>query len=140
MLFQRISRKGPERIFGIFQKVDAAAMVDGEVAVLNVTATPTVPGGEVKKATSLSQTNVVGVVSGAIAIGDYGLIQVYGNHPNVKMTTAALAAGSVVYSNTAAAAEVNAGAIARADMGTLLGVTTVVGASNRANVFIKCMG
>jgi predicted RecA/RadA family phage recombinase len=140
MLFQRINRKNPERVFGIFQNVDAAAMADGEVVALNITATPTIPGSEIKKTTALSQTNVVGVVSGAIAIGDFGTVQVYGIHPNVKMTTAALAAGSVVYSNAAAAAEVNAGAIARADMGTLLGVSVVVGAANRAQVFLKCMG
>jgi len=140
MLFARIVRNGPERVFGIFQNVDAAAMADGECVALNVTATPTRPGVEIKKTTALSQTNVIGIVSGAIAIGDFGTVQVYGLHPNVKTTNATLAAGSVVYSNAAAAVEVNAGAIARGDIGTFVGFSVVVAAANRAQVFIKTMG
>lgn len=144
MLFQRISRKNPERVFGIFQNVDATAMADGDVVVLNSAAvlstTFVVPGSEIKKSTALSQTTVVGVVAGAIAVNDFGTVQVYGVHPNVKLTTATLAFNTVVYSNAAAAAEANAGAIARADIGTMLGITLLTGVANRTSVFIKCMG
>jgi len=137
MLFQRISRRSPEKIFGIFQNVDAAAMADGEVAILNITATPTVPGSEAKKSAGAAPLNVIGVVSGAIAIGDFGLIQVYGIHTNVKTTAAALAAGSTINGDSAAAAV--AGAIGD-DPSSRLGFCVVVGASNRAQCFIKCMG
>ena|SRR5437899_5359874 len=137
MLFQRISRKNPERIFGIFQNVDAAAMADGEVVMINITATPTVPGSEIKKTTAASAINVAGVVSGAIAIGDFGTVQVYGIHSNVKTTAAALAAGSVITSDAAAAAVVGAAAD---DPSARLGFSVVVGASNRAQCFIKCLG
>jgi hypothetical protein len=140
MLFQRISRRNPERVFGIFQNINATSMVDGDVVVLNVTATPTLPGTEVLKATALSQVTVIGAVAGTIASLDFGTVQIYGYHPGVKTTQAALAAGSVVYSNVANAAEVNAGAIVRADIGTMLGVSVILGAANKAPVFIKCMG
>jgi hypothetical protein len=49
MLFQRISRRNPEKVFGIFQNADLTAMADGDVAMLNITATPVVPGSEAKK-------------------------------------------------------------------------------------------
>lgn len=137
MLFQRINRKNPERVFGIFQNVDVAAMSDGEVAVLNITATPTNPGAEAKKSAGASPLNVIGVVAGNIAINDFGTIQVYGIHPNVKTTAAALAAGATINGDSAAAAV--AGATAD-DPSARLGFCVVVGASNRAQCFIKCMG
>ena len=137
MLFQRISRKSPEKVFGIFQNVDAAAMADGEVAVLNITATPTVPGSEAKKSAGAAPLNILGVVAGAIAINDFGTIQIYGIHSNVKTTAAALAAGATITGDAAAAAV--AGATAD-DPSARLGFCVVVGASNRAQCFIKCMG
>lgn len=134
MLSERINRRDPEIIDGIFQNVDAAAMADGEVVVLNVTATPTIPGKEIKKSTAASQLTVVGVVVGDIPIGSFGRVRVYGLHPNVKTTVAALAAGLTVNSDAAAAA------VAAAVYGAGLGVSVVVGAANRAQIFIRAMG
>lgn len=143
---KRISRTSPETMFAICRNSEASAEIfDGEVVVWDVTTTAgRIQGGDVIKSTALSLV-VAGVVkskaaSGAgngIAAGEYGRIQVFGFHPNVKTTAAALAAGTTVTSDAAAAAV--AGATAD-DPSARLGVCLKLGSGNRAGIMIKCLG
>ena len=142
MLFQRINRTAPEKIFAICRNSEASAeMFDGEVVVWSA-ATTAAHGSDVLKSAGASPLTIAGVVksraaSGAgngIAAGEYGTIQIYGFHANVKTTVAALAASLQVNGDSAAAA------VAAAVEGAMLGVSLKLGASNRAGIFIKCMG
>ena len=141
MLFQRVQRTGPEKVFAICKNTEAsAAMSDGECVVYSVSTTANW-GSDVLKSTAAAQLTVAGVVSGKdIPAGEFGTIQVFGFHPNVKTTAAALAAGVVVTSD-AAAAVVAASVAALANItDQRMGVCLKLGASNRAGVFIAHMG
>lgn len=83
MLFQRISRTNPEKIFVVVKNsYSTAALKNGQpviwdwttdcdgVGVTLATATENVSAGQ----------DVAGVAVEAIAAGDYGLVQVYGYH------------------------------------------------------------
>ena len=137
MKIPRIVRNLPEKIFGVFQNVEAAtAFADGDCIILNITATPTIPGKEAKLSAGAAPLNVIGISSGATPVLGFGLVQVYGLHSNVKTTAAALAAGASINGDSAAA--VVAGAAAD-DPSSRLGFCVVVGAANRAKCFIKAM-
>src|SRR5437870_10779199 len=94
MWFAALNRTQPERVFMTYQNVDTIAvagrhtvadqMVDGDVVMLNITATPTIPGKEMKLSTA-APVNIIGVVSSSVGINknDFGAVQVYGLHNNV---------------------------------------------------------
>lgn len=145
MLLPKIKREDPEIIYGIYRNLHSATLGDGEAVELLVTGDvpPTgytlKSGVDVKQGTATSAT-VVGVTKGSIVQGDYGRIQIYGFHPNVKTTVAALAV-DVVCSADAAGALVAASVAALANIvDQHIGVCIVTGSANRAGVFIKGMG
>jgi len=85
MLFQRIKRTDPEKIFIIVKNSwSTAALADGYVVQWDFTTD--VDGVGVTQPQGMA-TNfgsaVAGVAVEAIAIGDYGLVQVYGYHAAV---------------------------------------------------------
>jgi hypothetical protein len=125
-------------IYDIVRNSEAsAAIADGEVLKWTIsTAAGTVYGNDVLKTAEAASVLVAGVAKGAIAVGEYGRMQVWGYHPNVKTTAAALAAGSTVNGDSAAAAV--AGALGD-DPSSRLGVCLKLGASNRAGIFIQKM-
>jgi hypothetical protein len=132
----RISKNEPEVYFIVCRNTEASAdMADGEVVVYDVTTTAgRIQGKDVIKSTAASQLTVAGVVFGVIKNMQLGRVQVFGFHPNVKTTTATLAASAVVNSDAAAAA---LGAVVE---GAYLGVCLKLGVNNRAGIMIKCMG
>jgi hypothetical protein len=141
MFSNRIKRTDAEVVFGIFRNLHSATLGDGEVAIMLTSAdTPPTgytfqPGVDVKQSGGVSLV-IAGVVKGSIVQGEYGRIQAYGHHPNVKCTAATPAAGTILTSDAAGA--VVAGATAD-DPSARIGVVTVLGASNRAGVQIRCM-
>lgn len=89
MLFQRINRSDPEKIFVIvYNSYSTAAMSNGQAAMWDY---PTDADGlgvtrPTARATSAGFA-AAGVVAGDIPAGDYGLCQVYGHHSAVRMRT-----------------------------------------------------
>lgn len=132
----RIDRTLTEYQYAVCRNSEAAVdMADGQVVVWDVTTTAgRIQGKDVILSTGASQLTVAGVVVGVIKNLEYGLVQVFGFHPNVKTTVAALAAGLTVNSDAAGAA------VAAAVYGAYLGVSLKLGAANRAGIMIKTMG
>ena len=85
MLFARIKRTDPEKIFVIAKNSwSTAALADGYVVQWDFTTDKDGVGVTQPTALTVSLGNAVaGVAAEAIAAGDYGLIQVYGYHSAV---------------------------------------------------------
>ena len=107
MLFQRISRTNPEKMFVIVKNsYSTASLTNGQpviwdwttdcdgVGVTLATATENVSAGQ----------DVAGVVAETIAHNDYGLVQVYGYHSAVRVRTMT-ATGHVYHQSLAAVAK-----------------------------------
>jgi hypothetical protein len=111
MLFQRINRSDPEKIFMVaYNSYSTGSVVNGYAVMWDYATDAN--GVSITKPTSLnSQANapvMAGVAAETIAAGAYGLIQVWGYHSAVYMRTAAttgttpevvlaIAAGSPLY-------------------------------------------
>lgn len=134
MLFQRISRTSPEKVFGVFKNTDTVARVDGDLVIHNLTLND---GNSISpSAAAATQLTCVGVVSGNIAVDDYGLVQVYGYHPNVK-AIAGVTAGAAIKSGTTALM-VMLGAAAD-DPVAQIGIALTATANGRIKAFLRCM-
>ena len=107
MLFQRISRSNPEKIFVVAKNsYSSASLTNGQpviwdwttdgdgVGVTLATATENVSAGQ----------DVAGIAAETIAAGDYGLLQVYGYHSAVRVRTMT-ATGHVYHESRAAVAK-----------------------------------
>lgn len=107
MLFQRISRTNPEKMFIVVKNsYSTASLTNGQaviwdwttdcdgVGVTLATATENVSAGQ----------DVAGVAAETIAAGDYGLVQVYGYHSAVRVRTMT-ATGHVYHQSLAAVAK-----------------------------------
>lgn len=86
MLFRRVSRTDPEKIFVVVKNSwSTAALANGYVVQWDFTTD--VDGVGVTQPTGMA-TNLgnacAGVAAEAIAAGDYGLVQVYGYHSAVR--------------------------------------------------------
>ena len=90
MLFQRVNRTNPEKVFIVAKNsYSTASLSNGQaviwdwttdadgVGVTLATATENVAGG----------SDVAGIATETIAAGDYGLLQVYGYHSAVRVRT-----------------------------------------------------
>ena len=90
MLFQRVNRTNPEKVFLVAKNsYSTASLTNGQaviwdwttdgdgVGVTLATATENVAGG----------SDVAGIATETIAAGDYGLLQVYGYHSAVRVRT-----------------------------------------------------
>ena len=76
MLFQRVNRTNPERVFMVMQ-ANAAGVAADDVVQLELTAA-SVDGIKVIQPATANMQAVVGVADAAIANGDYGLVQIFG--------------------------------------------------------------
>lgn len=98
MLFKRISRTSPEKMFVVAKNsYSTASLSNGQVVQWDYATDADGVGVTVPAAAS--GVAVAGVVTQTIAHGDYGLVQVYGYHSSVRVRTAtggspAVAAGS----------------------------------------------
>ena len=76
MLFQRINRTDPEKIYMIV-KADGGGLMVGRPVCFHFTGTDDGLLGSLADAPT-DGTSVVGIANAAIAAGDYGLVQCYG--------------------------------------------------------------
>lgn len=108
MLFQRINRSDPEKIFMVvMNSYSTAALANGQAVIWDF-ATDADGVGVTRPTARATNAGVAtaGIASEAIAAGDYGLIQVYGYHSAVRVRTAtggspAIAAGRPLAINAA---------------------------------------
>ncbi len=89
MLFQRINRSDPERVFvSVYNSYSTAAMSNGQGVIWDFATDA--DGLGVTRPTARA-TNAgfaaAGVIAEAIAAGAYGLMQVYGYHSAVRVRT-----------------------------------------------------
>jgi len=90
MLFQRVNRTNPEKVFLVAQNsYSTASLTNGQVVCWDWTTDGDGVGASIPTATeNVSQgTDVAGIASETIAAGDYGLLQVYGYHSAVRVRT-----------------------------------------------------
>lgn len=132
-----VMNRGDEAIWGSFQNSDSAALVDGDVVISDFAATGNDLGRKVKgSAASAGQIGTVGVVQGPdIGVGNFGLVQVYGVHRNVKAEAGVNAAQLALQASATAKTIGTAAAAASAFMGYSLAAV----AAGRTTVFLKCM-
>ena len=104
MLFQRVNRSDPEKIFIVAKNSYAtASLTNGQVVIWDWTTD--CDGVGVTKATATENVSagqdVAGVAVETIAAGSYGLLQVYGYHSAVRVHT--MTSTGHVYHQSAAA-------------------------------------
>jgi hypothetical protein len=108
MLFQRINRANPEKIFIVAKNsYSTASLSDGQAVIWDFA---TDADGVGVTRPSARATNggiaIAGIAAETIAAGDYGLLQVYGYHSAVRVRSAtggtpAIAAGRPLVLNAA---------------------------------------
>ena len=104
MLFKRINRSDPEKIFIVAKNSYAtASLTNGQAVIWDWT--DDVDGVGVTLATATENVScgidVAGIAAETIASGDYGLLQVYGYHSAVRVRT--MTTTSHVYNESLAA-------------------------------------
>ncbi len=91
MLFQRINRSNPEKIFIVaYNSYSSAALTNGQSVMWDYTTDSdgvgvTLPAASGKAGGNHYGTAFAGVAAEGIAAGAYGLIQVYGYHSAVRV-------------------------------------------------------
>jgi hypothetical protein len=91
MLFQRINRTDPEKVFIVaYNSYSTAALSNGQAVMWDYATDAN--GVSVTKPTAINShigaPVMAGIAAESIAVGSYGLIQVYGYHSSVRMRTA----------------------------------------------------
>ena len=91
MLFQRIKRSDPERVFIVVKNnYSTASLTNGQAIMWDLSAADGV--SVTKCSTALKrQSAFAGIVAETIAYGSYGLIQVYGYHSAVRVDSSTTA-------------------------------------------------
>ena len=105
MLFQRVNRTNPERIFIVAKNsYGTASLTNGQAVIWDWTDDKDGVGVTLATATNLVSAgqDVAGIATETIAAGDYGLLQVYGYHSAVRVRTMTDTSDHV-YSESAAA-------------------------------------
>ena len=136
MLIPRIpGRSLPEAIFAIMKNSDTATLVDGDLVVGDNTAAD---GISVKgSGTTATQLICVGVVSGKdIPVGEFGKIQVYGYHGNVKAIAGVTAGGAIKSGTTANSVMLG---VTADDPVAQIGYAITAVASSRIKAWLRCM-
>ena len=142
MIFQRINRTDPEKVFGIFRNVAGATITANYPA----TWTSSSPDGiRVTKPGSALLSSLVGVANADIADSAYGLFQLYGYRASAFITndtSVAIVAGDILipvnaqwYLARSAAADGKTGFITAA---AAVATATTPAAAN-VGVFIRSM-
>jgi len=104
MLFQRINRNNPEKVYIVGRNsYSTASLTNGQAVIWDWTTD--VDGVGVTLATATENVScgvdVAGIAAETIAAGDYGLLQVYGYHSAVRVRT--MTTTSHVYNESLAA-------------------------------------
>lgn len=77
MLFQRVNRSDPERVFISLRNTEGSSLTADSVCQW-ATASASVDGVAIRAPDTSHAGSIVGVVDAAISDGDYGLVQVWG--------------------------------------------------------------
>lgn len=109
MLFQRVNRSDPEKIFIVVKNsYSTASLTEGQVAQWDYATDADGVGvtKPVARGTAHVGSVAAGIVAETIAHNSYGLVQVYGYHSAVRVRTKtggapAIAAGSPLYLQSA---------------------------------------
>ena len=104
MLFQRVNRTNPEKVFIVAKNsYSTASLTNGQAVIWDWTTD--VDGVGVTLATATENVScgidVAGIAAETIAAGNYGLLQVYGYHSAVRVRT--MTTSSHVYNESLAA-------------------------------------
>jgi hypothetical protein len=83
MLFKRVSRTSAEKIFMVVQNVSGSTATAGYALAFDISAS--VDGVRVSQCKTTSAQAFAGVADSDIANNDYGLIQIYGYRPSVRI-------------------------------------------------------
>ena len=107
MLFQRINRSNPEKMFiSVRNSYSTASLTNGQAVIWDWTTD--IDGVGVTLATATENVaagiDIAGIAAETIAAGDYGLIQVYGYHSAVRVRTIT-STGHVYHESRAAVAK-----------------------------------
>ena len=90
MLFQRINRTDPEKVFiVVFNSYSTASFTNGQVACWDWTTDGDGVSVSIPTATlnTPAGSDVAGIAAETIAFGSYGLVQVYGYHSAARVRT-----------------------------------------------------
>lgn len=139
MIFQRLNRTDPERVFVVMQANEAISSDD---CVILETNSDSIDGVKVRAPDTGLQHAFVGVADAAISSGSYGLIQVYGyRSTNRVFQTNTSQDTGVVLSPTAAAVYLSSFASSNIPYGVLLETiaSSSVSATISAKAFIRAM-
>ena len=89
MIFQKVNRDDPEKIFVVVRNSYTVAMSNGQAVIWDIVTDKN--GVGVERPTAIV-TNAgiaaAGIVAEAIGVSDYGLVQVYGYHSAVRVRAA----------------------------------------------------
>jgi len=77
MIFQRLARTDPERVFMVVRNNEGAAIIKDQTVQWEP-ASASVDGVRVRDLDTANENLYVGVADAQIADGDYGLVQIYG--------------------------------------------------------------
>jgi hypothetical protein len=148
MLFQRMNRGDPERIFMVMLNNEGAALEKDSCVQLEMDSA-SVDGVRMRAPDTGNLFAFIGVVDAAIANGDYGLVQTYGYRSTSKLLTTDTSiatgaplipvAGQVYFASVASTLASNT-AVTMAPVFAVLGesVTTSTGTVSR-KIFIRAM-
>ena len=90
MLFQRVNRTNPEKIFLVAKNsYGTASLTNGQAVIWDWTTDGDGVGVTLATATEnvSAGQDVAGIAAETIGAGDYGLLQVYGYHSSVRVRT-----------------------------------------------------
>ena len=147
MLFQRINRSDPERIFSIFYNVAGATVTANYPAVWD---TATSDGVRVTKPATLNLSCLVGIATNTITDSTYGKVQCYGFRSSAFVTSdtsQAVNQGDILipvnaqwYLARSAAADGKSGFVyAAGGSGTIAFATMTTPAASNQAVLIRCL-
>ena len=139
MIFQRLNRTDPERVFAVMRSNETCAVDD---AVALETNSDSIDGVRVRQPDTGLLHTFVGIADAAITSGSYGLIQIYGyrSTSRVFQTNTSIDTG-VVLTPVAGAAYVQSFASSNVPYGVLLETIVSSSVSNTVSrkVFVRAM-
>lgn len=141
MLFQRLNRSDPEKVFIVVKNTySTAAITVGQIVAWDYTTDA--DGVGVTRPTTALLKLVAGVVEYAsIAAGEYGLIQIYGHNANalVDGTTGIGVGAPLIAQNNTFALDKAGTTSGGASYNFVCGQAYTTGAAAAKRVFLRCM-
>jgi hypothetical protein len=141
MLFQRLNRSDPEKVFIVVKNTySTAAITVGQVVCFDYT-TDADGVGVTQPTTALLKLAAGVVETASIAVGDYGLVQVYGHNANalVDGTTGIGIGVPLKVKNGSFALDVAGVTATGASYLFVAGIAYTTGAAAAKKVFVRCM-